>query len=65
VVCIDLVKNMRHRILSQRLIDKGRLDRVVHDARRHLDHPATLSGPVTYFLGWAREPERQARHGMA
>jgi SAM-dependent methyltransferase len=57
LVIPNLVQNMRATILERRLIDEPELERLDRAARLHLDDPATLSMPVTYFLTWARKPE--------
>jgi hypothetical protein len=56
VGCLDLILNIRHRILAQGLIDQRELDRLDRDARGHLEDPDTIIVPVTYFLAWARKP---------
>jgi len=55
VVILDLAKNMRAKILERGLIGEPELEQLDREARRHLDDPATLSLPVTYFLAWARK----------
>jgi SAM-dependent methyltransferase len=57
LVIPNLVQNMRAGILERDLIDEPELERLDRAARLHLDDPATLSMPVTYFLAWARKPE--------
>lgn len=55
-LCLDLVQDLRSRILRSGLIEACELDRLDHAARLHLDDPETLSVPVTYFVAWARKP---------
>jgi SAM-dependent methyltransferase len=55
-VCVDLVQNMRSKILHWGLIDERELDQLDHAARGHLDDPYTMSLPVTYFAACARKP---------
>ena len=55
-VCLDLVQNMRARILNWGLIEEAELDRLDQEARAHLDDPDTVSLPVTYFVASARKP---------
>jgi ubiquinone/menaquinone biosynthesis C-methylase UbiE len=62
-VCLDLVQNMRSKILRWGLIRARELDRLDQAARRHLDDPGTLSVPVTYFMAWARKPAADASSG--
>jgi SAM-dependent methyltransferase len=49
-VILDLAKNMRAKILARGLIGEPELDQLDREARLHLDDPATLSLPLTYFL---------------
>jgi SAM-dependent methyltransferase len=55
VVILDLARNMRAKILARGLIREPELDQLDREARLHLNDPATLSLPVTYFLAWARK----------
>ena len=55
-VCLDLVQNMRSKILNSRLIDEPELDQLEHAARKHLADPNTMSLRVTYFAACARKP---------
>lgn len=55
-LCPDMVRSLRSRILRWGVIEPRELDRLDHAARLHLDDPATLSVPVTYFVAWARKP---------
>ena len=50
VVILNLANNMRAKILARGLIGEPELEKLDRDARLHLDNPATLSLPVTYFL---------------
>jgi SAM-dependent methyltransferase len=55
-VCLDLVQNMRSKLLNWGLIDEPGLDQLVHAAREHLADPNTMSLPVTFFAAYARKP---------
>jgi len=56
-VRLDIVQNMRAKILERELLtERGLNDRA---ARAHLADPGTLIMPCLYFLAWGRKPTDQ------
>jgi SAM-dependent methyltransferase len=55
-VMLDIVQNMRARILDVQLVSERELDELDRAAREHLEDPDTLIVPVTYFMAWGRRP---------
>jgi SAM-dependent methyltransferase len=54
--CLDLVRNMRSKILHWGPIDERDLDQLERAASKHVAEPNTPSLPVTYFAACARKP---------
>lgn len=57
MLLLDLVENLRERVLSEKLIGKAELDESMASARRHLEDPHTLEIFALYFQAWGRKPK--------
>jgi len=55
MLLLDLVENLRDRVLSEQLIDAADLDESMASVRRHLEDPHTLEVFTLYFQAWARK----------
>lgn len=58
MLLLDLVGNLRERLLSQKLIGETELDESMASVRRHLEDPRTLEIFSLYFQAWGRKPDR-------
>jgi len=54
---LDLVENLRERVLSQKLIGEAELDESMASVWHHLEDPQTLEIFALYFQAWGRKPE--------
>jgi hypothetical protein len=57
MLLLDLVENLRERVLSQKLIGDAELDESMASVRRHLEDPETLEIFALYFQAWGHKPE--------
>jgi SAM-dependent methyltransferase len=55
MLLLDLVENLRERVLGQKLIEKAELDESMASAKRHLEDPHTLQIFALYFQAWGRK----------
>jgi SAM-dependent methyltransferase len=55
MLLLDLVANLRDRVLSEKLIDAADLDESMASVRRHLEDPHTLEVFTLYFQAWGRK----------
>ena len=58
-IFLEFVENLRARLLEQKLIEHGELERLLADLKRHLDDPRTLVVSHMFFQAWGRKPEEQ------
>jgi SAM-dependent methyltransferase len=58
MLLLELVENLRERVLSQKLIEEGELDESMAVLRRHLEDPNTVVVFSLYFQAWARKAAR-------
>ena len=56
MLLLDLVENLRERVLSQKLIGEAELDESMASVRHHLEDPQTLEIFALYFQAWGRKP---------
>ena len=56
MLLLDVVENLRERVLSEKLIDEAELDASMASLRRHLEDPDTLEIFALYFQAWGRKP---------
>jgi SAM-dependent methyltransferase len=59
MLLLDLVENLRERVLGEKLIGEAELDESMASARRHLEDPHTLQIFSLYFQAGGRKPEHQ------
>jgi len=58
MILLDLVENLRERVLSEKLIEETDLDELMASVRHHLEDPHTLEVFAMYFQAWGRKPDR-------
>ena len=56
MLLLELVENLRERILEAKLIENAELDGLIAAVRRHLEDPHTLIVFALYFQAWGRKP---------
>jgi hypothetical protein len=56
MLLLDLVENLRDRLLSDKLIEAAELDASMAAVRRHLEDTHTLEIFALYFQAWGRKP---------
>lgn len=59
-VRLDIVQNMRSKIVERQLLTERELDELDREAREHLADPGTVIMPCLYFLAWGRKPPEEA-----
>jgi SAM-dependent methyltransferase len=55
-VRLDIMQNMRSKVLERELLTERELDELDRAARAHLADPGTVIMPCLYFLAWGRKP---------
>jgi hypothetical protein len=55
MLLLDLVENLRERVLAEKLIEQAELDESMTSAKRHLEDPHTLQIFSLYFQAWGRK----------
>jgi ubiquinone/menaquinone biosynthesis C-methylase UbiE len=58
-VRLDIVQNMRSKIVERQLLTERELDELDRAARAHLADPGTVIMPCLYFLAWGRKPTQE------
>jgi hypothetical protein len=58
MLLLDLVENLRERVLSEKLIEAADLDESMASVQRHLEDPHRLEVFALYFQAWGRKAER-------
>ena len=58
MLLLELVENLRERVLSQKLIEERELNESMTALRRHIEDPDTLVVFSLYFQAWGRKPEQ-------
>lgn len=57
MLLLDLIENLRERVLSQHLIAEAELNQSIASVRRHLEDPHTLEIFALYFQAWGHKPQ--------